>query len=234
MSHTPTRPASRRSRLAPLLGALALAGMALPATAAVNLVANGSFAAGLTHWTQTGVAGHSSAVGSAGAFSTPAPDQAVLLSSVGEGIVQTFGGLVAGQTYLLDSSFGQTALADPDPGAAGITGPTVSIGVFGDPGFSTTLLSFDLELDPYRFGSPGSLGTSFVLSFVASGPQATLRYLLAAPQTLDLPTAQLKVLPLIDQVSVTAAIPEPGRTAQLALGLAGLLGLGLLRRQRRA
>ena len=160
-------------------------------------------------WSETGTGGHSLVGQSFGAWS--GLGNSVLLTTVGEGIRQKISGFTAGNTYVFDTAYHQSATN---------LHPTVSVWVFHgdsiDPG--QLLASWDYTLDAHVYGD-GLLSSRYVGFFTPTSDTVTLLYTLKAkdgPNDLG---------PMVAVTEVDLWIPEPSSTALLLGGAVTLLAI---------
>ncbi|MBL8588784.1 MAG: choice-of-anchor C family protein [Methylobacteriaceae bacterium] len=212
-------------KLGAILGAgfVGLTLVAAPAQAAVNLVTNGGFELGADPGVFTTYGAGSGAlpgwtidagsVDHIGTYWQPSEgarslDMAGLSAAT---ISQTVGGLTPGQRYVF--SFDIAGNPDGSPVVktleASIGGST-SIHTFDVTGHSRAAMGWESHSLSFL-----ATGTSVALSFAAKGD----------------PTSPYG--PALDNVSLSAAVPEPGTWAMLLVGFAGL-SLATRRRVRRA
>lgn len=200
--------------------AVTLGLLATPASAALNLVTNGSFEQGLnpgsfttlgtgspslTGWTIAG--GSIDYIGSYWQASNGV--RSVDLAGNAPGTIsQTIAGLTAGMRYLVSFDLAGNPDGAPPIKLVDVTVNGSTSGFAFSVGSSTRAL---MGWQPYSFTFLAS-GSSTVLSFAASNQP---------PGFFG---------PALDNVSVAAAVPEP---ATWAMMLTGFFGLGVIARRRR-
>jgi hypothetical protein len=181
------------------IASIVLAGLAaclaMP-SAQANLITNGGFETGdFSGWSQSG---DTSTTGVADFAANTGSYGAFFANGISLGYLEQSFATVAGQSYTLDYWLAN--------GVGGGAGSPSSFAVSVD-AFATTLASFT---NPSAFAY-----TEFTYSFAATGASTTLSFAFyQQPDAWGL-----------DDVSVnanTAAVPEPGTLALLALGAAGM------------
>lgn len=191
-----------------------IASAAMPAYAA-ELIMNGNFEAGATGFTTTGnvdVLSGADYVINAGASGSSGAQSNHFASfgsgnDAGTGVVFQSFATVAGAIYTLSFEYG----------AFNSTSQQLSYSLTGVPGASVL---------PITTGTSNldSLFTSFTTTFTGTGAPTTLRFesTSAAGDNADV---------LLDNVSVTGAVPEPGTWAMMLMGFA-MVGAGLRGRRK--
>jgi opacity protein-like surface antigen len=198
-----------------------------PAQAAVNLLVNGDFESGVVGGAASGwnattgttsqifVINGGAYIPCCGASGTPAA-LANLFATFGAGNVSN-AGAVLGQTFA--TTIGATYNLSFDYGVMGGSGQTLSYSVASTSG--PTYLAGSL----FR-SADNNLNTTFAsntFSFVATDTTSVVRF--------NVDAATISVDGILDNVSVSAAVPEPATWAMMLVGFAGL---GFLRSRRRA
>jgi len=162
----------------------------------------------LLGWKETGAVNENLVYSSFGAYTSF--DNAVLMTSLGEGIYQTTTGTVSGHSYYLDCAFGQVAKSDK---------PTVRLSAFnGNSLLAADLLSTDtVTLDADVYGD-GLLSSTYVMWFTAASSTTTVALTLEGFSVQGGPGAIVELVLL-----EAAAVPEPSTAVLAVVGLAGVL-----------